>query len=88
MHALGQKHFAAALLDPERAVPPEIASSGGKPAVKRFAVYRNNVTVGLVDALAARFPATQRIVGEEFFRGMAQVFAQAEPPRSVGCPSI
>lgn len=79
MHALGQQHFAVALLDPERAVPPEIAAPG---AVKRFSVYRNNVTVGLVDALAARFPATQRIVGEEFFRGIAQVFVQAEPPRS------
>ena len=44
---------------------------------KRFAVYRNNVVVSLIDALATRFPAVQRIVGEEFFRAMAGVRAGA-----------
>jgi hypothetical protein len=68
-----QHHFAAALLNPERVVPF---------SARRFAVYRNNVVVGLVDALATRFPATQRIVGEEFFRAMAQVYVRAHPPRS------
>lgn len=82
MTASSQKQFAAALLDPEQPVPPEIAATNGRASVKRFAVYRNNVTVGLVDALAARFPAAQRIVGEEFFRAAARVFVGAEPPRS------
>jgi hypothetical protein len=55
--------------------------TNAKP-VRRFAVYRNNVVVGLVDALAARFPATQRLVGEEFFRAMTHLFATRHPPRS------
>jgi len=59
-----------------------VISHTSQAPVKRFAVYRNNVMVGLIDALAARFPAAQRIVGEEFFRASARVFARANPPRS------
>ena len=33
-------------------------------------------------ALGTRFPATSRIVGEEFFNAMARVFVIAHPPRS------
>ncbi len=36
----------------------------------------------LIDALRTKFPATERIVGEEFFRAMARVFVIAHPPRS------
>lgn len=43
--------FAAALLDPKRAVPPNLVGPDGEPTTKRFAVYRNNVMVGLVEAL-------------------------------------
>jgi hypothetical protein len=50
--------------------------------VRRFGVYRNNVVTGLVDALAARFPVTQALVGEEFFRAMARIHARQAPPRS------
>ncbi len=77
-----QASFTAALLDPEREVPAGITSHTHRAPEKRFAVYRNNVIVGLVDALAIRFPAVQRIVGEEFFRAMAGVFVRAHPPRS------
>lgn len=77
-----QAGFADALLDPGRAVPDGVTSHTHPAPEKRFAVYRNNVVVGLIDALATRFPAVQRIVGEEFFRAMAGVFARAHPPRS------
>ncbi len=77
-----QARFTAALFDPEREVPAGITSHTHPAPEKRFAVYRNNVIVGLVDALATRFPAVQRIVGEEFFRAMAGVFVRAHPPRS------
>jgi hypothetical protein len=73
MFAPLQRDFAKALLDPQRPL--------SFPAA-RFAVYRNNVTVGLVDALAKRFAVTQRIVGEEFFRAMARVYVRAHPPSS------
>jgi hypothetical protein len=48
----------------------------------RFAVYRNNVTVSLIDALVDTFPVVQALVGEAFFRAMARMFAQMSPPRS------
>ncbi|MGH6946762.1 MAG: DNA-binding domain-containing protein, partial [Kiloniellales bacterium] len=64
--------FAAALLDPDRATPAAVAGPNGKAAGKRYDVYRNNVTVSLIDALAATFPATLRITGAEFFRAMAR----------------
>ncbi len=77
-----QNTFALALLDPQRPVPGALVSHTASPPAKRFAVYRNNVVVGLVNALAKRFPAVQRIVGEEFFAAMARVFVIENPPRS------
>lgn len=77
-----QAAFGAALLSPETPVPDGITGPRGKGAQKRFAVYRNNVTVGLVNALADIFPAVQRLVGIEFFRAMARVYISEEPPRS------
>jgi hypothetical protein len=50
--------------------------------VKRYNVYRNNVTVSLIDALAAIYPAVQRITGVEFFRAMARFHVRATPPVS------
>ncbi len=35
----------------------------------RFNVYRNNIAASLTRVLRAAFPATARIVGDEFFRG-------------------
>ena len=77
-----QATFVRALLDPAQPLPPGLTAHTHETPEKRFAVYRNNVVVSLIDALAARFPVTQRIVGEEFFRAMAGVFARAHPPRS------
>lgn len=45
-----------------------------------FAVYRNTVMKGCVDALAANYPAVHRLVGEEWFRAAAALYARAQPP--------
>ena len=74
--------FAAALLDPDRATPAAVAGPNGKSARKRYSVYRNNVTVSLINALAAVFPATMRITGVDFFRAMARFHVRATPPTS------
>ena len=74
--------FVAGLLDPDRATPPLVGGPNGKAATKRYNVYRNNVTVSLINALAATFPATRRITGEEFFRAMARFHLRATPPIS------
>jgi hypothetical protein len=74
--------FAAALLDPNRPSPAAVAGPNGKAATKRYDVYRNNVTVSLINALAAVFPATMRITGTDFFRAMARLHVRATPPTS------
>ena len=74
--------FTPALLDPDRLTPAGVAGPNGKAADKRYNVYRNNVTVGLINALAATFPATLRITGTEFFRAMARFHVRATPPTS------
>ncbi len=77
-----QNQFAGALLDSDRAVPQTVASHTGRSPQKRFAVYRNNVIVGLSEAMRAQFPATERIVGTEFFAALARIYVSSEPPCS------
>jgi hypothetical protein len=82
MLAAVQSDFTRALFDPDLPPPEAVSAHTGRRPRKRFAVYRNNVVVSLIDALRAKFPATERIVGEEFFVAMARVFVTAHPPRS------
>jgi len=74
--------FAQGLTDPARATPVDVVGPRGKAAIKRYNVYRNNVTVSLINALAATYPAVQRITGVEFFRAMARFHVRATPPTS------
>jgi Putative DNA-binding domain len=62
--------------------PEGVVAASGKGVIKRYNVYRNNVTVSLIDALAAIYPAIQRITGVEFFRAMARFHVRATPPAS------
>lgn len=82
MFDVNQTTFAQALLDPARPLPQGITSAGGTADPARFAIYRNNIYVGLTNALAKRFPVVQRLVGEAFFAGMARAYASLERPAS------
>ncbi|MFN3972431.1 MAG: DUF2063 domain-containing protein [Gemmobacter sp.] len=73
--------FAAALLDPARTVPDGLTDPKGRPAGRRFAVYRNNVIVSLTEALETGFPVVRALVGAEFFRAMAGEFLRMHPPK-------
>ena len=77
-----QKAFAEALNDWASPVPKGLAAWNGPAPERRFQVYRNNVLAGLTGALASRFPVGETIVGEDFFRAMAQAYIAAHPPRS------
>lgn len=77
-----QPHFAAALLDPLRTPPDDVARPRCKAATSRYNVYRNNVMASLVEALAAIYPAVQRITGVDFFGAMARSHIRATPPVS------
>ena len=77
-----QDQFAHAALDPSAGAPDGLAAWNGSSVEQRFGVYRNNVVVSLVDALAAKFPVVQDLVGEAFFRDMARVYVMQQPPCS------
>ncbi len=71
--------FAEALLDPAAPCPPGLTSWNGSDPAQRFAIYRNNVIVGLIDALADTYPVTEELVGEAFFRAMAREHTGGSP---------
>lgn len=70
-------HFLQALCDGDSA-DPAMQALLAQPA---FAVYRNTVFKGCVDALAANYPAVRRLVGEAWFAAAAQAHARAHPPQ-------
>ena len=71
-----QSEFADALIAPAEAHGP-LAALTAQPA---FAVYRNTVMKGCIDALEANFPAVARLVGSEWFRAAAARYVTARPP--------
>ena len=68
-----QSDFFEALFDREGE-----AALNAQPA---FAVYRNTVLSGCVDALEANFPSVARLVGAEWFRAAATAYVHVQPPR-------
>ena len=74
--------FLPALLDPDLPVPPGLQDGQGRPAGRRFNVYRNNVTASLIAALETGFPAIHSLLGAQNFTALARAFAQANPPQS------
>lgn len=79
---MNEAAFAQAVLNPDRPLPAGVTDPEGRPAPRRFAVYRNNVVGSLVAALEAGFPVVRKLVGEPFFAAMARRFVRAHPPRS------
>lgn len=72
-----QDAFEYALLAPDSVPDAEVAALTAQPA---FAVYRNTVMKGCIDALQANFPAVTRLVGDEWFRAAASVYVRQAPP--------
>ena len=72
-----QDAFAQALLSPAASAPAEIAALLAQPA---FAVYRNTVIKGCVDALQANYPAVTRLVGEQWLRAAAAIYVREALP--------
>jgi len=54
----------------------------GEDAAHRLAVYRNTVSHGFCEALRLSYPATERVLGRDFFDQSALAFARAAPPRT------
>ena len=72
----GQSDFIKRLIGLEESHLPD-----AQPAyTHRFWIYQNNVFAALQDYLNEVFPATRGVVGEAFFKQMAQVYIQTSPP--------
>lgn len=72
-----QDGFARALLARDERQPPSPWQA--QPA---FAVYRNTVLKGCIDALEANYPSVARLVGREWFRSAALLYVRAQPPHN------
>jgi hypothetical protein len=69
----------------QRGFSDALLGRGGAPTAlatqRGFAVYRNTVLEGWIDALEANYPAVARLVGRDWFRSAAALHARADPPR-------
>ena len=79
---MSQSGFHTALLDAAVPVPEGLTDGAGRPAGRRFGIYRNNVAVSLSEALASGFPSVEKLLGAENFARVAGAFLRTEPPRS------
>lgn len=61
-------------------VPDGVRDGCGRPAGRRFDVYRNTVAVSLREALETGFPALRSLIGAERFAALARAFVTAHPP--------
>ncbi len=63
-------------------VPPDEVPDHLRALVEQtgFAVHRNTVLKGCIDALQANYPAVLRLVGEPWFRAVAALHVRARPP--------
>ncbi len=72
-----QDNFSRALLATDAAPIHAMAALAAQPG---FAVYRNTVFKGCIDALQANYPVVTRLVGEEWFRAAATIYMREALP--------
>ena len=74
--------FRHAIFNPQSPAPAGLTDPAGRPAGRRFDVYRNNVAVSLTEALRQSFPVVLALVGDSFFTAMAREHLRQHPPTS------
>ena len=75
-----QRAFADHLGGAERADLVALVAGDTIPAASRLDVYRHHVRHSLATALATTFSTVQAIVGDGFFRGLAQAYVRQSLP--------
>lgn len=75
-----QRAFADRLVGVERPELVALVADGAIPAASRLDVYRHHFGHSLVAALATTFSTVQTLVGDGFFRGLAQAFVRQSLP--------
>jgi hypothetical protein len=71
-----------ALWHPQASVPPGWVAHNGSDATRRLAVYRNNVVVSLLMALAETYPIVRLQLGDAAFFELAHQHVLQSPPCS------
>lgn len=74
--------FRAGLMAPDLPVPAGLVDGAGRPAGRRYFVYRNNVAVALREALETGFPAVRALLGPQRFAHVAGLYLRQAPPET------
>jgi Putative DNA-binding domain len=69
-----------AFTDALRGLPPQEVAVRAAAAHPAFAIYRNTVWKGWVDAIEANYPAVAALTGRDWLRAAAREFAARTPP--------
>jgi hypothetical protein len=77
-----QRRFVAALYDPAPGALAGDIRDDGIDRGLRLGIYRNHLHAGFCKALALEYPVIERLVGGEYFRGLALDFQAAHPSRA------
>jgi len=77
-----QAEFAGALLNPGISAPNGLVDPNGRPAGKRFDVYRNNVMFSLINAMQIAFPVIHKLLGDSLFNAISATYVRTYPPKS------
>lgn len=72
-----QARFGAGLESADGGAPELFRSAGD--IGKRFGIYRGNARANSANALGGSYPVVARIVGEEFFSGLAREYGMRHP---------
>lgn len=75
-----QKTMADGLLHHKNDGLKQFLSDGQEDLDARISVYRNNIFYSLSNALADLYPVVQQLVGQEFFRALANRYVHMHPP--------
>jgi len=83
-----QFELATALMGDATGILGQVANNSRVPAMAAISVYRNNLKQGFGNALALTFPVLVRLVGEPYFRQLADQFRRRHPSRSGNLSNI
>lgn len=75
-----QRAFANHLVGPDQPELLALVAGDAIAATSRLGVYRHHVQHSLAAALATTFSTVQALVGEDFFRGLAQAYVRQSLP--------
>jgi hypothetical protein len=77
-----QRDVARSILSPDDGAALAHIANDGVAAADRLNIYRNNVAITLAGALRLAYPVVDKLVGPEFFAGVARAFIARHPPQT------